>query len=212
MSPLARIGLAFILVLALAPMGATQERPGDREAREGAKSRWKKLTQSQRKDLLRRYQEFKALPSAVRDRVRKNVCRLQKMSPEQRQEFRRKLASLSPEERRDLVAGSNGFAQMPPPKQMFVRALGRILHSLPAEERQRIRTLPPGEREAHVRALLEAKVVDTFLTHPQARAEFLAASPEVRKKKMRQVILQRMRPRLPPPKEDADEPEEFDFK
>ena len=206
MSPLLRIVLVLLLVLAMAPMGMSQERPqASSEARSRAKARWMKLAPAQREEMLRRYREFKALPPEARAPIRGQIARLQRMSPEERQAFRRKLATLSPEERRELLSRGTGLAQMPQPKRNVIRVIADLVGPLSPEQRQKLNSLRGRERDFYVRSVIEQKFAEKFLTSLDERAMFQAAPPGERMRKMKQMLEPKIRHLLPPRKEEGHE-------
>lgn len=194
MNRILRFLLALVFVLSLAPIGGAQEsRPVDRETVEKAKARWNKLPQARRDELKRRLKDFKALPPEVRARLRANGDRFQRMSAEDRQAFRKKLAVMTPEERRQFFQSTSGIAQMPPKKRDLVMALGRMMGGLSSEQREKVKQLAGPEREKFVRRMLEQKFSEHFLATPEERSTFEAAPPDQRLRKMRQILQQKFK-------------------
>lgn len=186
--------LAVLLILALAPIGAPQEsRPVDRETVEKARARWNDLPAARREELKRKLQEFKSLPPEARARIRANVERFQHMSPEERQAFRKKLAVMTPEERRQFFQSTSGIAQMPPKKRDLIMCLGRMMGGLSPEQRDKVKQLAGPDRERFVRRVMEQKFSEKFLANEEERAAFEAAPPDQRLRKMRQVLQQKFK-------------------
>ncbi len=206
MNPVLRFLLALALVLSIAPIGSGQERPVPSEkSRADAKARWRKLSPAQRDELLRRHREFKSLPAEARARIRNNIARLERMSPEERQAFRRKLASLSPEERGDLIARGAGLAQMPQPKRNLIRLIADLVGPMTPEQRDRIHRLRGRERDQYIRSTIEQKFAEKFLKSAEERAMFQAAPLQERMRRIRHVLEPQIRALHPPRKDEAQD-------
>ncbi len=174
-----RILTALLLIFLLAPLAFTQEnasRPAAKPARDSRAApnsdRWKKLDPTKQREIEKIYQQLRSLPA---DKQKQLLDKLRRMKPEDRrsavrdaktrlamppheQEMRKKHLEILRRTWKELPpAEQKRLMEMTPEareKHLHARFMGqrkRIVATLPAELRTRVREMPPAQQADFLR-------------------------------------------------------------
>jgi hypothetical protein len=156
--------------------------------------RWKNLPPEKQEQMRKFYEKIKSLPEAERAKLLQNAGRFGKMDPARRKKLMEVLKKLPPERRAALLKQMGNSPQNRQKIGKMVGHAAEAVKKLPVEERERIKALPPDEKKAEIRRIVEKHMLGIFqkdMTDAQ-KTEFAGLSKEEQTKRMKVWLKERL--------------------
>ncbi len=145
--------------------------------------RWQEMRPEARALLLERLEQFDGMPEEIRERLKARLAEWQEMPSEQKRRIHERLQEIHrrmSDRRADMRRRSIELRRMPPERRDSLDRAVKVMRDLPSETREELMALPPHERRARLREILESHGVlppGSPGKHPHAPPPWIPREP-----------------------------------